>query len=443
MTDVRGFRGLRFNVHAHETLDAGKVTCPPYDVISPEAQAEYHARSPWNIVRVELGFGPTDLTLTSNRYAAAAATLASWQEEGVLLRDPVPAMYLHEHEFVYEGRRRVRRGIMVAGRLHDWSEGEVRPHEHTRAGPKADRLALLEATATNTSPLWLIYHDIDGAVATVLAEAWNRAPDLVSDADEEIHRLIVVNDSKVVESVRTAFATRPTYIADGHHRYETATRYRDDCRARSNATGQADAEAPYEFALWLLVDAADPGLVVRPYHRVIAATGVALDEAIAALRQDADLRAIDPALGVTGVMAALNESDHDELVCVLWARGRAWRVTPRPHGEWRERLPDGPSDAWLSLDVVAIDSLVVREAFGIDASVEEPGASAVPRLRYSPDVADALRQVDSGMAEVAVLVRPVRVAHVCAVADAGDRMPPKSTYFHPKPATGLVLNPLV
>jgi uncharacterized protein (DUF1015 family) len=434
MTDVRGFRGLRYNV---ESVDAGAVTCPPYDVISPEAQAAYHARSPWNVVRVEFGLGPTDRSITPNRYTDAATFLKSCLSDGVLVREDTPAIYLYEHEFTYDDVRRVRRGILLAGRLHDWSDGAVRPHEHTRAGPKADRLALLEATAANTSPLWLIYHDDDGAVASALADAWSRKPDLVSSAEGEVHRLIVVDDPEVVRAVSDAFATRPTYIADGHHRYETAARYRDDRRMRS---GHYDADASYEFALWLLVDAADAGLVVRPYHRVIASTGVALDAAIDALRVDADVQAIDPALGVASVTAALGGVDA-EIACVLWSRGRAWRVAPRLGGDWKSKLPTGHSAAWLALDVVAIDSLVIRDAFGIEAVAEEAGVShEVTRLHYTPDAAEAIRRVEMGEADVAILVRPVRVGQVCAVADAGDRMPPKSTYFHPKPATGLVLN---
>ncbi len=437
MTDVRAFRGLRYSV---DHVEVGLVTCPPYDVIAPEAQAAYHARDPRNVVRVELGAGSTDPRDTPNRYTDAAAALAKWEAEGVLVREESPAVYLHEHEFEFGGARRIRRGILVAGRLHDWTEGVVRPHEHTRAGPKADRLALLQATATNTSPLWLVYHDDDGAVAASLAAAWTRKPDVVADADGEVHRLTVVTDVKTLGAVRAAFATRPTYIADGHHRYETSARYRDDRRVRDR---HGDPNAPYEYALWLLVDASDPGLIVRPYHRVINSTGITLDEAIGALHADADIRSLDPADGVTGALSALDEGGGSGPACILWAKGKVWLVAPHPGGAWKSRLPAGHSEAWLSLDVVAIDSLVIREAFGIVASVEESGASReVTRLRYSPDASEAIRQVEAGEADVAILVRPVRVAEICAVADAGDRMPPKSTYFHPKPVTGLVLNPL-
>ena len=439
MTDVRGFRGLRYDpVRA----PAGDVTCPPYDVIDASAQAAYHARSPWNVVRVELGSGPADLNVPGNRYEAAATALASWRALGILVREASPAMYLHSQEFEFEGTRLVRRGILVAGRLHDWSEGVVRPHEYTRAGPKADRLALLEATATNTSPLWLVYPDPDGAVKEALADSWRHPPDIVTEADGEVHRVTVVDDPGTIEAVRTAFATRATYIADGHHRYETAARYRDDRRARA---GHVDPDAAHEFALWLLVDVADPGLVVRPYHRVIAATGVRVEDAVAALATDAGVTPIDATAGVEAATSALARHDGatGEHACVLWARGRAWRVVARPGGRWHTQLPGGHSDAWRSLDVVVVDSMVVRGAFGIEASSEESGASGeVARIRYTPDAAEAVRQVEAGEAEVAVLVRPVPVSQVCAVADAGDRMPPKSTYFHPKPVTGLVMNAL-
>ena len=437
MTDVRAFRGLRFSV---DHVDVGLVTCPPYDVIAPDAQAAYHARDPRNVVRVELGAGSTDPRDAPNRYTDAAAALANWEAEGVLVREASPAIYLHEHEFDLDGVRRVRRGIFVAGRLHDWSEGVVRPHEHTRAGPKADRLALLEATATNTSPLWLVYHDEDGAVAAALAASWMRKPDIVADADGDTHRLTVVTDAGTLGAVRAAFAKRPTYVADGHHRYETSARYRDDRRVRD---GRGDPDAPYEYALWLLVDAADPGLVVRPYHRVISSTGVSIDEAIGALHADAEVRLLDTADGVSSALSALDERGGSGPACVLWSKGKVWLVAPSPDGAWRSRLSADHPEAWLSLDVVAIDSLVVREAFGIVASAEESGASReVTSLRYSPEAFEAVRQVEAGEADVAVLVRPVRVAQVCAVADAGDRMPPKSTYFYPKPVTGLVLNPL-
>ncbi len=447
MTDIRAFRGLRFDPDRVETRD---VICPPYDIIGRDAQAAYHARNPFNIIRVELGLGSTDPGVLPNRYGDAARCLAQWTAQGVLRREVSPAIYLHAQTFGLRGARVTRRGLVVACRLHDWDQHIVRPHEHTRAGPKRDRLALLQATGTNTSPLWLVYHDDDGAVAGAITQAWSGADaDSVEDGDE-VHQIVPVTDPVQIGRIRQAFASRPVYIADGHHRYETAIHYRDACREAVRARGEEpDPNAGYEFALMLLVDSRDPGLVILPYHRVIGVTGKDLGSVVRHLegmctihplsvsgKGDAqDLLAIEQALG-----EATSTDDHP---CVLYSRNGAWRVSPRPDAGWKASLPEGHSEAWQDLDVVSVDWLIVQGGFGIEASHEEAGhPGEVPRLRYTPDAREAIGLVARGEAEGAILVRPTRVSQVCDVADAGDRMPPKSTYFFPKPTTGLVLNTL-
>lgn len=447
MTDIRAFRGLRYDQALVEPRD---VICPPYDIIGRDAQAAYHARNPFNIIRVELGLGSTDTGLLPNRYDDAATCLAEWTSQGVLRREASPTIYLHAQTFGLHGARVTRRGLLVACRLHDWDQNIVRPHEHTRAGPKRDRLALLHATGTNTSPLWLVYHDEDGGVAGAIADAWSGADTDVVDDGDEVHQIAPVTDPIQIGRIRQAFASRPVYIADGHHRYETAIHYRDACREAVRARGDEPApDAGYEFALMLLVDARDPGLVILPYHRVIGATGKDLGSVLRDLEgactvyplsvsgngDTQDLRTVELALG-----EATSTDDHP---CVLYSRNGAWRVSPRPDAGWKETLPDGHSDAWQDLDVVSVDWLIVQGGFGIEASHEEAGhPGEVPRLRYTPDASEAIGMVCRGEAEVAVLVRPTRVNQVCDVADAGDRMPPKSTYFFPKPTTGLVLNTL-
>lgn len=437
MADIRAFRGLRF--HSNE-VDPGARLCPPYDVISPEAQSAYHARSPWNVIRIELGHGSQDQTTHPNRYDQAAETLSLWIHTGVLVADARPAVYLYQHSFLLDGLRVTRTGLFVAGRLHDWAEGVVRPHEHTRAGPKIDRLALLEATKVNTSPLWMIYHDTEGAVARALETAGHRPPDIVAEEGGETHSLTVIDTETVVAAVCEAFASLPIYVADGHHRYETALHYRDTCRA----TGSDSRDAPHEFALMLLVATSDPGLVIRPYHRIIGATGLDVAEVLAELRAQGDVDVAPISGGVEGAVVALHHmSSSADVACVVWSRNQGWIVTPRATGSWRNRIPAGHASVWEELDVVIIDVVIVHGGFRIDASAEERGeANEIPRLRYTPDARAAIASVQEGAAEVAILVRPTKVGQVCAVADAGDRMPPKSTYFFPKPTTGLLFRAL-
>ncbi len=235
MAEIRPFRGLRFDP---ARVNLGAVVCPPFDVISPEEQQALHDRDAHNMVRLELGFGATDPSMPDNRYARAAATLERWQREGVLVRDQAPAIYLYEHHFQHAGRPLARRGLLVAGRLHDWSEGQVLPHERTREGPKQDRLALLRATRVNTSPLWLLYDDSDHAVRTALAEAWTTPPLAVAETASERHVLRLVTDPATLRRVVEAFAARPLFIADGHHRYETAQYFRDEQRRGARARGE-------------------------------------------------------------------------------------------------------------------------------------------------------------------------------------------------------------
>jgi uncharacterized protein (DUF1015 family) len=450
MADVRPFPGLRFDPHR---VNVGAAVCPPYDVMSPAEQQAYHDRDPHNMVRVELGLGPADERAPENRYATAAAALDAWQREGILVRDQAPAFYLHEHTFPEGGHTLTRRGVFVAGRLHDWSEGEVLPHEGTRSGPKQDRLALLRATHTNVSPLWLLYDDADGAVAAALGAAWQAAPLLTAEVDGEWHLLRAVSDPDVTRAVTAAFQGRPLYIADGHHRYETAQIYRDERRAAARASGSAaDPDAGYEFALMMLIAMDDPGLRVLPYHRLVRQLGRPTEQVRDALARwltiaPLALPAGDDAAVAAALDAALAEAGRQGHAFALYEHGGAWLLRPRPDADWPALLPAGHSDAWRALDVSVLDALIIREVLGIEAQSESSRADATShapsdRLLYPSDTAAAVRAVRAGEAEQAYLLNPTRVEQVCAVATARDRMPPKSTFFAPKPVTGLVMHPL-
>ncbi|NBX46531.1 MAG: DUF1015 family protein [Chloroflexi bacterium] len=242
----------------------------------------------------------------------------------------------------------------------------MRPHEHTRAGPKRDRLALLEATGTNTSPLWLVYHDEDSRVARAVADAWSGADVPPVDDGDEVHQLVPVTDPFQIGRIRQAFASRPVYIADGHHRYETAIHYRDACRQAVRDRGEEpDPDAGYEFAMVLVVDSRDPGLVIRPYHRVIGATGKGLSSV---------LRHLENMCNICHLSVSGNGDAKDlGAICVLYTRQGAWKVSPRGDVAWKETLPGGHSDAWQGLDVVSVDWLIVQGGFGIEASHEEAG----------------------------------------------------------------------
>jgi uncharacterized protein (DUF1015 family) len=449
MADVRPFRGLRFDP---ARVNVSTVLCPPFDVISPAEQEAYHAQDARNFCRLQLGQGNSLPAAPDPGSRRAAQTLESWLAEGVLAQDDQPGIYLYEHRFTAGGEERVRHGLLVAGRLHDWTEGVILPHEHIRKGPIESRLALLRAANTNVSPLWLVYADPVREIASLLAHAWEQPPLADAETRGERHILRAVRDPRALHALSAAFADRRLYVADGHHRYHTALLYRDEQRQRAAQRGSAaDSNAGYEFALMLLVALDDPGMLLLPTHRLVRG----LDATPAELRKNLsrwftltpfDVPADDDAAGSAIERKLAEEDRHGHIFALLDNEG-AWLLRPRDDVDWQAQLPQEQSDAWRGLDVVVLDTLAIRDVCGIRAEAEAAHADATShgaadRLTYVSDWAGAVRAVRQGEAEQAFLLNPTRLEQVCAVADAGDKMPPKSTFFVPKPMTGMVMHRL-
>ena len=439
MADVRPLPGIRY---ADEAQLAALVT-PPYDVISPEAQARYYERDPHNIIRLELGReepGDDDL---DNRYTRAAATFAEWRRSGVLRQDD-PSLYLYEQRFTSGGVSYTRACLLARVRLEPWDAGVILPHERTLSKPKDDRLKLTRACAATLSPIMSLYDDPAGELARIL-DALRAQPSLAAfldDAGEE-HRLWVAHDDALVGPVADFFADRQLYIADGHHRYETALTYRDEVRAQRP---DLDADDAVNFTLMGLTALEDPGLVVLPTHRILrnvdAARLNALDQALAAnftsepLTGESDdwLRGLAEAEN-TGAAFALVRPDGARLL----------RLTDAGRAAMREiRGEDiGASDAWRALDVAALHALILDAALGVTPAMVRAGEH-VSYTRDAGAAAAAVRadNADGDGAQLALLLNATPPAAIRDVARAGDRMPQKSTYFYPKLITGLVINPL-
>jgi uncharacterized protein (DUF1015 family) len=349
-----------------------------------------------------------------DRYRAAAERLAAWRRSGVLARDPEPVLYVLAQDFTLPtGERRTRRGVFAAALAEGYEPRRIRPHERTHAGPKADRLALLRATATNIESIFLLAPDRDRSLANAVAAVAQGTPDASAELNGVGIRLWIVRDAS-----RIPLPASPLYIADGHHRYETASAY-------------ALEDPAADRVLALIVSAQDPGLAVLPTHRVIFGAGRELERVLTRWREWFDIQALpsgrDP-------MPALSSLGRDRTACLVADRSRVIALLLRP-GVLPDRLPSlSHSDAVRDLDVARIESLVVKEILG--------AGTTTPIVRYVPDAQEALHMVQHGGAAVAVLLNPTKVEQVFAVADAGDVMPPKSTYFVPKVPSGLVLRPL-
>ncbi|MDI6856911.1 MAG: DUF1015 domain-containing protein [Dehalococcoidia bacterium] len=425
MTDVRPFRGLRFNHHLVSQL--ADVLCPPFDVISPQEQRLLYERSPFNAVRLELGETSPSDSPSDNRYTRAAATLSDWLSRGVLLQEPSPAFYLYEQDFEHEGHPLTRRALFARVRLHQWSEGKVLPHERTLGGPKEDRLRLLRAARVNVSPILALHRD--SARLREVFGALERPTIETEDAAGQRHHLHVRQDASAIGLITEAFRDASVYVIDGHHRYETALAYREERREQSS---RWSGDEPENFVLMAVVALDDPGLVVLPSHRLLRTPPPPrfLDRLAETFR----LRDVGD---WDEMRAALAKTDREEISFgVATAERRVIAVIDTNSAA--RLMPSETPRLWRSLDAAVLRELVLKRLLGID----EERAASEQSVEFTHNGAEALRLVESGGYGLAFLLSAVPPEKVIEIADAGERMPQKTTYFYPKIPAGLVLNPL-
>jgi uncharacterized protein (DUF1015 family) len=408
MADVVPFHGLRFDESKAGPL--ADLISPPYDVISDRDREALYARSPYNVVRVEEGVEEPSDTPTNNKYTRAKAALEDWTSTGVLKVDTSPAFYLHDHYFALGGQRIRRRGFLGALRLYQEGRGIVRPHERTFPKAKTDRLKLLRATRTNTSPVFGLFADEKGAVATAL-EAWMvRGPArMVADARirDERHMLWALDDRPVAEKLTAAFKEQRVYIADGHHRYETGLTY---LKEQIDAAKIDFDEDSAHFTLAYLCALDDPGLRILGTHRIIHGADAAIEELVP---RNFDATAIEP-----GAIADTQPG------IVLVRNGTFTELIPKP-GLDLSAMPE----SWRTLPVAQAEELLI-----------EPARKLGGEVTYEHDQDAAIAGARDGA--TAVLLRAVTADTLKKVADSWERLPQKTTYFYPKVPAGLVLRPL-
>lgn len=434
MADLQSFHGLRPNP---KKLNLDDVLAPPYDVIKGAMRDELKARSPYNIVQIELA-APYGEKASDEQYANCAALLKQWRESEIYVRDDA-AFYVYEQEFAVpnSGEIKKRRGIIGALGLEEFGEG-VKPHEHTLSGPKEDRLKLLRATRTNTSPIFGLFNDDDGWVESLLENVCLKAPLCQArDADNIMHRLWRVTDDETVNAIEAALEDEPIFIADGHHRYETALNYRSERMAKAQAEGRDWTGAENENrVLMMCVSTADPGLVVLPTHRLVKAQADKIANLQAAL---APLFEIEAITNEEELMRLLNQKDESDTPRLgMHLNGQSFLLRLKPGNAHLNSMDKGHGEAYNALDVTILHTLILERQLGIGA----PELAAGSHVSYSIDAREALSKVDGGEYQAAFLLRSTPVEQVQQVASQGDKMPQKSTYFYPKLITGMVLRPL-
>jgi uncharacterized protein (DUF1015 family) len=447
MIEVSPFRGIRYNQRT--VGDLARVLCPPYDVITPVKQKLYYEKSSYNAIRLEF---PEPI---SDCYQRAAITFQQWLKHGVLQLDSASSFYLHAHRFEYSGADKVRHGLIAHVKLGPWGSG-IYPHEETFSKAKSDRLQLLRACRANFSPLLSLYHDPERRIASILSEASRAKPmiettippsGVIKGQDEsgEAHTLWAITDPEIKRELSQFLSSQSLYIADGHHRYETALDYQQE-RAQINygqipspltGKGQGEGEeakqsltgkGAFNYVMMELVDFSDPGLVVLPLHRLVrgivpSILGGLEDQ----LRnffvlESVPLKAGDCQLPTDSCLGILGLQPGSLVV-----------LKRRPDMSLEAVMPGNRSQSYREFNVSILNHIILDKVLSGTKSLD---------VAYTVDLKEAYQQIKEGKYQLAFLLNPPKPEMIKAVADAQDRMPSKSTYFYPKLPAGLIINPL-
>jgi uncharacterized protein (DUF1015 family) len=433
MAEILPFRGVLYDPAKVDEI--AQVVAPPYDVIGPAEQAALHARHPYNVIRLELGQEHKEDTPQNTRYSRAKRCLDEWLSEGILRREDRPALYLYSIAYrLRSGQEQTLRGFLSLVTLEEFESGRIFPHENTRAAAKSDRYRLLEACRSNISPIYSLYADPEGRVIRRLEKAVDEEGPRIDTAGDGVrHRLWTVDDPAVIAEMAALMKPLPLFIADGHHRYESALRYRNAQREAHGPRGRL----PSDLVLMFCSNLDDPGLTILPTHRMIPPPapcspielrqGLTGTFTIKTFPFTKDTERETRQRFLTALQAAQATSEH---VIGLVARGelRYDLLTLNEQG-----LAKLGSSTRERLDVSILQQLVLREAMRMTPQDED-------RILYLKDEEETLAAVSRGEGELAFLLNPPKISEVKNVARAGDRMPHKSTYFSPKPLTGLVIN---
>jgi uncharacterized protein (DUF1015 family) len=421
LAELSEFRGVRYNPEKVRLMQ--NVICPPYDVISEREQQDLYDRNKNNMVRLEFGIEQPDDSGSNNRYTRARDEFNRWLKESVLIQDQVPNYYVHEHSFEVGEAKKRRQELYACVRLEPWENKVIFPHEFTMAKAKADRLDLMKACSADFSPIFGLYEDPGGKINQMVVNRVKSNPVYSFQQGTDSHRFWAVNEPEFVQRVSHFLIPKPIYIADGHHRYETALAYRD--YRRELDPGSSGNEA-YNYVMMALVSFSDPGIVILPIHRLLR--GIPADT-IDKFKKEL------PAYFEVSEASAHNMSlpaAAGSIRIYGLEPGQVLGLTLLPGIRVNDVLKQKRSEAYGKLDVSAVQHIICEKLLGLP-----PGDS--DNLAYTPSGESACRMVDGGQFQFTILLNPIPARTIKTVADANDRMPRKSTFFYPKLPSGLVI----
>lgn len=425
MAEIKAFKGLRYTEKAG---DIGQLCCPPYDIINGEEREALIEKNQYNLIRLELPVlgGSEDLT----PYYEAAKTLRTWLKEEILKTDEKEAVYIYEMEFSAYGKSHKVKGFVSLVKLEPFSKGVILPHEETLSKAKTDRFNLMKTTGCNFSQIYSLYMDEDNSTFDLIDKVSQGQPDsCFTDSDNVTHRMWIARDSEFIAALTEKLSDKKLYIADGHHRYETALNY------KNYVEGNLDEIGSSGYVPMMLVNMENEGLVVFPTHRIVRDL------------QNFDYNDVcEKCREYFDIVPYLNREKGEEGLARAYAEGKKAFVlftgdnnytllTLKNIDVMNTLLPEG-CNALKQLDVSILHTLILERIFGID---KENMAKQI-NLTYTRSMQEAIEAVDQKRADCCFLLNPTRVSEIRDVAAAGDKMPQKSTYFYPKLTTGLVMN---
>jgi uncharacterized protein (DUF1015 family) len=425
MAQVFPFRGIRYGRQL--AGDLTDLVAPPYDRVPDDVQTALYARHPHNIVRVTKGKPEAGDDEKKNVYSRAARTLEEWLRDGVLVRDAEPALYVYHQEYTFGGERLTRKGFMALAQLQP---EKVHAHEQTLKGPKEDRLKLMRATEANLEHVFMLYQDPKRAADAILnAAIAGREPEMVAeDADKNAHRVWRVTDPKVIRGVQAALADKELYIADGHHRFETSVNYMRACTA---AGWSPAAPESFDKRLMTLFNVAEPGMSIRPIHRLVH--GIAGFDANAILAKAEELFVVVRHPSFDAMDEAVR-AGRDRHTLGFHAKDVYATLSLRDERVMDRLISDDRSRDYKRLDVSILHAAILEPLLNIDARALEEQTN----ITYSVTLEKGRKGIELGTEQVFFLLNPTGADEVVRVADYGEKMPQKSTDFYPKLLTGLV-----
>jgi len=427
MVDIVPFKGLLFN--QKKTGLAEQITAPPYDVISPQQQDALYKKNPFNVVRLILEKQYPEDDDKNNRYTRSSATFKQWIEDGILVKDEKPGFYVYSQEYKSEGQSLCRVGFFTRVRIEDFSSGNICPHEFTLAKAKQDRMNLMKACRANFSPVFGLFSDLSGEVDARLNQAVKGEPFAVVEENGVLNKAWRIEDEETLAFIKERFRNKKIFIADGHHRYETALNYH-----KKNGNEVSDSA----YVMMFLTNLEAHSLAIYPIHRLVESP-IPFDE-VGFMRQIEnyfDVEPLDEEAGKDEIRKVLESACEGDIVfCVYLGQGRGYFIKIKEKSNMLPLLAADEPEELQVLDVAQLHALVLKTILKIDT--KQP--SNQQYVTYKVDMTEALNQVDSGAFDLAFFMNATRIDQVRNLAEKGIRLPQKATFFYPKLLSGLVIN---